>query len=1111
VRYNLCAFIFQSIGWGKNVSTGTFIDYYLGETLDNIDPEVKKIIDFEQERQTRKIVMIPSESICPAPVLEALGSVFNNIYAEGYPPVKMTREHENGLLDIDFQLARLRRYSDRRFYKGCEYANFVESLAGRRAAELFATENTPADCIHVNVQPLSGAAANNSVYDTFVDPGDVVMGLNLMHGGHLTHGSEFNRSGKNYTIIPYEVDAATGRLNYDDIMDRAKTHRPKMIIAGYTSYPWAPDWKKFRQIADEVKAVLFADISHPAGLVIGGVYPNPIDYADVVTCTTHKTLFGPRGAIIMTANEEYGRMIDQAVFPGEQGGPHVNKFAAMAVAFKIAQGEEFKRAQKEIVKNASCLAHALENEGMTLAYGGTDTHLLLLDLGKIKTENGFPLKGEIGVRMLDLCGIVANKNTIPGDTVTAEASGIRLGTPWITQRGITEQGIVKLAGIIAFVLKNIHPFTYIGLTGDLPRGKVDYGVLREARRRVADLARTLSSESASRGTGYPHYTISAPPRPFSAEKTHCVLLLKGERVHRFIEQVTTNTIGRHAQGEGCYSFFFDRRGKLIAFTYIFRESVDEYCVVCRPEDGEDLREWLRGIADGYVEFDSEDIFKKVEGPAQIYDFHELSAADRERIARSVNALGIEDAAFSEYRKGDYARELAVRAPQFIDMAKPYFVAQNIIFSSPGGAEKKILFEEGKKSPKKSCLYTEHVKLTTSLIDFAGWVMPVKYEGIIEEHRAVREACGIFDVSHMGIIEVRGEYAESFLDNVTTNYVPWISDWESQYSYLLDPDGEVIDDIMVYRVGTGRYLIVVNAVNSDRDLQWMKAVNSGDVQAGRKNAALRPPGGVEIRDLKDRGWGDDCLVNIALQGPSSLLVLKGLTDSAGCRTRLERVQKAQFIEAEIAGMRMYVSRTGYTGENTGFELLLHPDAAPRFWKAVLDTGAQFGVKPVGLGARDSLRIEAGLPLYGHELAGEHGVSPIEAGFGSYVKLHKPFFIGRNALMRNMESMEMEIVRFRMCRPGVRIARTDDIVVAKRGQKIIGMVTSCAIGTDGVQVGMAYVDRRYTREGTPIGVIAHQREEKKKKTFSERMRIGERVQLHDEARIIRRFPEDGRFTE
>jgi len=1093
------------------VSTETFIDYYLRKALEDIDPEVKKLIDFEQERQTRKIVMIPSESICPAPVLEALGSVFNNIYAEGYPPAKMTGEDENGLLDIDFQLARLRRYSDRRFYKGCDYANFVESLAGRRAAELFATERTPANCIHVNVQPLSGAAANNSVYDTFVHPGDVVMGLSLMHGGHLTHGSEFNRSGKNYTIVSYEVDAATGRLNYDDIMDLAETHRPKMIIAGYTSYPWAPDWEKFRQIADAVDAVLFADISHPAGLVVGGVYPNPIDYADVVTCTTHKTLFGPRGAIIMTANEEYGRMIDQSVFPGEQGGPHVNKFAAMAVAFRIAQSEEFKRAQKAIVRNAAYLARALENEGMTLAYGGTDTHLLLLDLGKIKTESGFPLKGEIGVRMLDLCGIVANKNTIPGDTMTAEASGIRLGTPWITQRGITKQGIEKLAGIIAFVLKNIRPFTYLGLTGDLPRGKVDYGVLREARRRVADLAGSLSSERASLGTGYPHYTVFTPVRPFSAENTHGVLLLKGERVHRFIEQVTTNSVGRRAKGEGCYSFFFDRGGKLLAFTYVFRESADEYCVVCRPEDGEDLREWLRGVADGYVEFDSEDIFKKVEGPAQIYDFHELSAGDRERIARSVKALGIEETAFSAFGRGEDVRDLAARAPQFIDMSKPYFVAQSMIASSRDGAEKEFVFGEGQKPVKKSCLYAEHVKLTKSLVEFAGWLMPVKYEGIVEEHRTVREACGIFDISHMGIIEVRGEYAESFLDIVTTNYVPWITNWESQYSYLLDPDGGVIDDIMVYRVGNERYIIIVNAVNSDRDLEWMKAVKSGDVPAGRNNPTLRPPGGVEIRNLKNRAWGVDCLVNIALQGPNSLLVLKALAGSAGCSKKLERVQKTQFIEAEIAGIRMYVSRTGYTGEDTGFELLLHPDAAVRFWNAVLDQGARFGVKPIGLGARDSLRIEAGLPLYGHELAGELGISPVEAGFGSYVKLHKPFFIGRNALMRNMNSMKMEIVRFRMSRPGVRIARTDDIVVAKRGQKIIGMVTSCALGTDGVQVGMAYVDRRYAREGTPIGVIACQREEKEKKTASERPRIGDRVQLHDDARIISRFPEEGRFTE
>ncbi len=282
-----------------------YSEYVFGKSLCDIDPEVGRIIGHEEARQKEKIILIPSESICPAPVLKALGSALNNIYAEGYPSSMMVGEAEPLITDFDFQLTRYRRYSDRRFYKGCEYANFLETLAGRRAAELFCTDKNPLEQIHVNVQPLSGSVANIAIYDAFLASGDVLMGMSLMHGGHLSHGSEFNRSGKTYRIVSYEVNPRTEKLDYDQIADLAKQWRPKMIVAGYTSYPWAPDWSKFREIADSVDALLLADISHPAGLIIAGVYPNPIDYADVTMCTTHKTLFGPRGAIIMTTNSEH--------------------------------------------------------------------------------------------------------------------------------------------------------------------------------------------------------------------------------------------------------------------------------------------------------------------------------------------------------------------------------------------------------------------------------------------------------------------------------------------------------------------------------------------------------------------------------------------------------------------------------------------------------------------------------------------------------------------------------------------------------------------------------------------------------------------------------------
>ena len=295
---------------------------FLKTDIGLVDPDIDGIIGFEEERQARKLIMIPSESMAPKAVRQALGSVFNNVYAEGYPPLRMTRDDEETLLDIPYELAYYRRYADRRFYKGVDYVHFVETLAQRRAADCFANDLAHSQDIYVNVQPLSGAAANLAVYDTLLDVGDTVMGMNLYQGGHLTHGSEFNFSGKRYHVASYGVSKATGRLDYDEIRDLARTHRPKMIIAGFTSYTWAPDWGAFAEIAREVGARLLADISHPAGMVVAGAFPSPVGIADVITCTTHKTLCGPRGAIIMTADEDLARRIDLAVFPGEQGGPH---------------------------------------------------------------------------------------------------------------------------------------------------------------------------------------------------------------------------------------------------------------------------------------------------------------------------------------------------------------------------------------------------------------------------------------------------------------------------------------------------------------------------------------------------------------------------------------------------------------------------------------------------------------------------------------------------------------------------------------------------------------------------------------------------------------------
>ena len=405
--------------------------------LPTLDPDVAELIAFEAERQARKIILIPSESQAPEAVREALGSVFQNIYAEGYPNHDTHGLSQGEILDYEVQLARFRRYGDERYYKGVEYADVVEALARQRAAEAFTANGlAPAD-IWANVQPLSGSPANSAIYAALVPVGATVMGMDLLHGGHLTHGSPANRSGKLYKIVSYGIDAQTERLNYDQIEALAREHKPKMIIAGYTSYPWMPDWARFRQIADSVGAYLLADISHIAGMVAAGVVPSPVGHAHVISFTTHKTLYGPRGACILTTDKALAAKVDSAVFPGEQGGPHVNAMAGMAVAFKLAASGPFREMQAQIVKNAQHLAAELQRLGLRIPYGGTDTHLLLVDSKSVRAASGVspdkkkgtPLMGDVSANILDLAGIVCNRNTIPGDKSARTPSRHSAGHP----------------------------------------------------------------------------------------------------------------------------------------------------------------------------------------------------------------------------------------------------------------------------------------------------------------------------------------------------------------------------------------------------------------------------------------------------------------------------------------------------------------------------------------------------------------------------------------------------------------------------------------------------------------------------------------------------------
>jgi glycine hydroxymethyltransferase len=381
--------------------------------LQVVDPEIFEVIRLETKRQTEKLELIASENFVSLAVLEAMGSPLTNKYAEGYP--------------------------GRRYYGGCEHVDVAEELAIERAKKLFGAD-------HANVQPHSGAQANQAVYYALLKPEDTVLGMDLSHGGHLTHGSRVNMSGAWFNFVHYGVDRETELLDYDQVRDLAKRHKPKLIVAGASAYPRIIDFKLLREIADEVGAYLMVDMAHIAGLVAAGVHPSPVPYAHVVTTTTHKTLRGPRGGMILTCRE-LAKDIDKAVFPGIQGGPLMHVIAAKAVALQEALKAEFKTYQEQVVKNAKALASGLKERGFVLVSGGTDNHLILVNV----KARGFT--GRDAEKLLDDVGVTVNKNTIPFETESPfVTSGIRLGTPALTTRGLKEQEMDQIAAIISDTL-----------------------------------------------------------------------------------------------------------------------------------------------------------------------------------------------------------------------------------------------------------------------------------------------------------------------------------------------------------------------------------------------------------------------------------------------------------------------------------------------------------------------------------------------------------------------------------------------------------------------------------------------------------------------------------
>jgi glycine hydroxymethyltransferase len=1040
-------------------------DYLFRGSLADLDPDVYDLTQLEAERQVRKLILIPSESQAPLAVREALASAFQNIYAEGYPDEETRRMSEPEILDYQTRLPYYRRYSDPRYYKGVEYADAIEALARRRCAEAFAANGVSADEIFVNVQALSGAPANNAVYHALINPGETMMGMNLLHGGHLSHGSSVNRSGKFYNAVHYTVDLATEKIDYDQVEELARQHKPKFIIAGYSSYSWSVDWSRFRQIADAVGAYLFADIAHVAGLVAGGAFPSPVGYADVITFTTHKSLCGPRGACILTTDQGLARKIDRAVFPGEQGGPHVNVFAAMAVTFKLTRTEQFRKLQSQIVKNCVVFTERLKGDGFRIPFGGTDTHLTNLDCSSIKSPEGVTLSGDQAARILDIAGIVVNRNTIPGDKTAADPSGIRMGTPWVTQRGFKETEMIALADIISDLLKATTPYQLEARKGLSRRAKIDFSVLEESRLQVRDLALKAGMDFEPARHDYPHFYYLDDKL---GSKT-VVFEIGGERVRQFLNYALSSDVESLKPGESQTTRLYSPRGQLDG-TLV---SVDpQHFRLCLPSEQANIATtWLRDLSDGYI-FVDEDLLRKLPGPVFV-----TKSSAKPRLAPEGEPVAKD---------------------------KPYFVG---VPKSRGDPLPLFHWQETESPLRRTPLYEVHRELGAKLTPFAGWEMPVWYSSVLEEHLAVRQAAGLFDVAHMGVYQVEGPDAVVFLDSVVGNDISLLGIGESCYTHLLGPDANVIDDLLVYRRGSEIYLVVVNASNDDKNWAWLKAVKDGKVRVSNHRPCTRAFGKYAVlRNLRDWREGGDMRVDIALQGPRSREILLALGADQEARQRILKLKRTELCDASVGGFDLVVSRTGYTGEKMAFELFVHPDRAADLFSSLLKVGLPFGLKPIGLGARDSLRTEAGLPLYGHEMGvgsgnlGQPDLGVAEAGFGSYLKTYKPWFIGRQAFLDREKSRQGEVARFRFNEKGVRMAHNGDPVIDHRG-KVIGWVTSCAVDSEGYLTGQAFIDLKDTDEGTQVFVYQSASDKAGKPPAD--LQVGDRAVIPTPATVLSRF--------
>ena len=562
------------------------------------------------------------------------------------------------------------------------------------------------------------------------------------------------------------------------------------------------------------------------------------------------------------------------------------------------------------------------------------------------------------------------------------------------------------------------------------------------------------------------------------ESTALAVSVIGAAAGGFLQIAVTSDVAALDDGESQATHILEKDGSVMASGEITRLSPNAYCLKIAGSADRAVA-WLRALSDGYVLFDDQDIHAKLPGPVAVNVIGEaepMTLTPTAGYADKAYHIGINgEKRASQGSPLQHSQPGESELPKFV----PNIAAVDMLLETP--------------------LHGLHLELGAKMAPFAGYDMPLWYQSVSEEHAAVREDAGVFDVAHMGVFDLRGRGAEAFLDLVTTNDVKRLKVGDSHYTYLLDIDGIPLDDLMIYRLADEHFLAVVNASNNDKNRAWLQAVIAGEVMIDRLAPSRRIEGvdRFELRDLRQPQWGEDQRVDIALQGPKSRDYLLALGGSDADVAAVKQLKWAGVAQVNLGGLDLIVSRTGYTGERVAYELFVHPEGAAELFRRLVDLGAT----PCGLAARDSLRTEAGLPLYGLELAGDLNLNPAEAGFGAYVKLYKPFFIGKRAFIAHEAKRKTQVSRFRLDNRGARPARFGDPIVNARG-RVVGTVTSCNIDSEGCQLGQALMERGFRKPGTQLSVFASAG--RAKPTNYAQLAIGGRATMPQPLTILTRFP-------